>query len=153
LFNLEKILSDSKVPIPKCEKCNSTVKPDVVFFGERLPERFFSLADEDFEKCDLLIIIGTSLTVQPFAGLIDNVPLKTPRLLINKTKSGQNSEIARLLGISSGLDFDSEDNFRDVLLLEDCDKGCQQLAEALDWGQELKEMIEREHQIIDKNEQ
>jgi len=40
--------------------------------------------------------------------------------------------------MGSGLDFDSENNYRDVLLLEDCDKGCQQLADSLGWAQDLK---------------
>ena len=46
------------------------VKPDIVFFGEGLPQRFFSLADVDFDSCDLLIVMGSSLVVQPFASLI-----------------------------------------------------------------------------------
>ena len=47
------------------------VKPDIVFFGESLPKRFFECAERDFKKCDLLIIMGTSLAVYPFAGLIN----------------------------------------------------------------------------------
>ena len=39
------------------------VKPDIVFFGEDLPQRFHSLQLPDFSKCDLLIIMGTSLEV------------------------------------------------------------------------------------------
>ena len=46
------------------------MKPDIVFFGESLPERFFQLAPEDFGQADLLIVMGTSLVVQPFASLI-----------------------------------------------------------------------------------
>lgn len=46
------------------------VKPDIVFFGENLPPRFFSCMQSDFSKVDLLIIMGTSLQVQPFASLI-----------------------------------------------------------------------------------
>lgn len=140
--------------MPNCTKCSTIVKPGIVFFGERLPERFFRLADQDFKKCDLLIIIGTSLTVQPFAGLVDYVSSSTPRLLINKTKAGQQaSPIARLLGICSGLDFDSDDNYRDVLCMQDCDEGCLQLAEALEWGEELKDMIKEEHHKIDSQVQ
>ena len=63
----EKIFSDT---IPKCEECKGIVKPDIVFFGEALPDRFITLLGEDFSKCDLLIIIGTSLSVHPFAGLV-----------------------------------------------------------------------------------
>ena len=40
------------------------VKPDIVFFGEALPARFFSCVQADFKKCDLLIIMGSSLLVQ-----------------------------------------------------------------------------------------
>ena len=47
------------------------VKPDIVFFGENLPSRFFQLLPDDFRRCDLLIIFGTSLAVQPFASLVD----------------------------------------------------------------------------------
>lgn len=46
------------------------VKPDIVFFGESLPARFFQYMPTDFSKADLLIVMGTSLTVQPFASLI-----------------------------------------------------------------------------------
>ena len=64
---IEKVLSDV---VPRCEKCKAVVKPDAVFFGEPLPERF-RLVEEDFPNCDLLIILGTSLVVQPFASLVD----------------------------------------------------------------------------------
>lgn len=57
--------------IPTCTECNATVKPDIVFFGEQLPERFFRCVGSDLQRCDLLIIMGTSLTVQPFASLVD----------------------------------------------------------------------------------
>ena len=39
------------------------VKPDIVFFGENLPKRFYSYI-VDFPKCDLLVIMGTSLEVR-----------------------------------------------------------------------------------------
>ena len=46
------------------EPCNAVIKPDIVFFGEGLPERFHTLIEEDFDKCDLCITMGTSLYVQ-----------------------------------------------------------------------------------------
>ena len=56
-------------------KYGGLVKPDIVFFGEKLPDRFYQLAGipafpgmtcdvNDFDKCDLLIVMGTSLVVQ-----------------------------------------------------------------------------------------
>ncbi|RWS04046.1 NAD-dependent deacetylase sirtuin-2-like protein [Dinothrombium tinctorium] len=136
----ERIFNDQ---IPTCEKCNDIVKPDIVFFGERLPEKFFMSVDEDFDRCDLLLIIGTSLTVQPFAGLIDACPSKTPRLLINKTKCGTNSGFAMLLGMSSGLEFDSKDNYRDVFWQGNSDDGCFELAKSLGWSEKLQSLIDK----------
>jgi hypothetical protein len=61
---------------PPCrQSCRGLVKPDIVFFGESLPPRFFELAPLDFSAADLLIVMGTSLAVQPFAGLIGGWPL------------------------------------------------------------------------------
>lgn len=48
--------------VPTCSFCAATVKPDVVFFGEDLPRKYF-LHRKDFPKADLLIIMGTSLKV------------------------------------------------------------------------------------------
>ncbi len=59
-----------KDEIPTCTTCQSPVKPDIVFFGENLPDRYWKLSKEDFQKCDCLIVMGTSLQVQPFASLI-----------------------------------------------------------------------------------
>jgi NAD-dependent deacetylase sirtuin 2 len=55
--------------VPVCVKCGGIIKPDITFFGEGLPSKFYKHINEDFRKCDLLIIIGTSLTVEPFASL------------------------------------------------------------------------------------
>ena len=51
-----------------------TMKPDIVFFGESLPEEFHRSMTEDKEKVDLFICIGSSLKVHPVAaipGLVD----------------------------------------------------------------------------------
>ncbi|CAH1989964.1 unnamed protein product [Acanthoscelides obtectus] len=144
----ERIFKDE---IPVCEKCPGVVKPDIVFFGENLPDRFHILIGKDFPKCDLLIVLGSSLIVQPFASLIDRVEPKVPRLLINHEKAGHQSGIMSLLGMSSGMDFDSKDNTRDVFWCGDCDEGCQLLADKLGWGDELREMVKREHESIDQS--
>ncbi|OCT91650.1 hypothetical protein XELAEV_18014709mg [Xenopus laevis] len=142
----EKIFSDL---IPKCEKCNNLVKPDIVFFGERLPSRFFSAVKSDFPKVDLLIVMGTSLQVQPFASLVSKVSSKTPRLLINKELTGQGDSFLSVLGLGGGMDFDSEKAYRDVAWLGDCDDGCLALADFLGWKAELEELVKKEHAAID----
>ena len=51
--------------IPRCETplCWGVIKPDVVFFGEDLPKRFYYYL-KDFPACDLLLVMGTSLEVR-----------------------------------------------------------------------------------------
>ena len=119
------------------------MKPDIVFFGEQLPERFFNLAEDDFGACDLLIVMGTSLRVQPFASLVGRVPQNCPRLLINREEVGQANPMLENLGLRdpSALDF-SEFNTRDAAYLGDCDGGVRALAAALGWGTELEARID-----------
>jgi len=131
----ERIFSEEEVP--HCEACSSVVKPDIVFFGENLPSRFFRLVEADFSQCDLLIIFGTSLNVQPFAALVDRVPDTCPRLLVNKEKCGRAGLLMRLMG-QAGLQFDSSDNYRDVAWLGTCDDGAVAMATALGWEADLR---------------
>ena len=110
--------------VPHCitPQCNGLVKPMIVFFGEALPLEFArnrSLPSE----ADLCIVMGTSLSVQPFASLPDCCAEGCPRLLLNKERAGS-------LGCRSD----------DVLLLGDCDDGARKLADALGWLDELEEM-------------
>nr|KAF6286376.1 sirtuin 2 [Myotis myotis] len=143
----EKIFSEVT---PKCENCQSVVKPDIVFFGENLPARFFSCIQSDFLNVDLLIIMGTSLQVQPFASLISKAPLSTPRLLINKEKTGQTDPfLGMMMGLGGGMDFDSKKAYRDVAWLGDCDQGCLALADLLGWKKELEDLVRKEHASID----
>lgn len=46
--------------------CGSPVKPRIVFFGESLPNDFFTKM-RLVQTCDLLIVMGTALAVDPFA--------------------------------------------------------------------------------------
>ncbi|XP_072168087.1 NAD-dependent protein deacetylase sirtuin-2-like isoform X1 [Diadema setosum] len=138
----EKIMADL---VPKCKACETggVVKPDIVFFGESLPVKFFPLVMQDFPKCDLLLVMGTSLVVQPFASLIDKVPETTPRVLINNEKTGQTDPLMMMLGMGSGMDFDSDNKYRDVALLGSCDDGCKKLVELLGWKKEFDALCEK----------
>jgi len=49
----------------KCSFCGGLLRPAVVLFGEALPMDIWSLAESDIGRCDLLIVIGTSLEVYP----------------------------------------------------------------------------------------
>ena len=54
---------------PECEACVTPLKPDVVLFGELLPEQAMAEARSLAAAADLMICIGSSLTVHPVAGL------------------------------------------------------------------------------------
>ena len=107
--------------VPHClvPQCNGLVKPDIVFFGEALPEEF-ARSRPLAAHADLAIVMGSSLMVHPFATLPSLVGDGVPRVLINRERVGD---------LGSGSD--------DVLLLEDCDEGVKRLAEALGWWEEL----------------
>jgi NAD-dependent histone deacetylase SIR2 len=110
--------------VPHCvdTSCNGLVKPEIVFFGEQLPAAFFDNRDLP-SQADLAIVMGTSLSVHPFASLPQLCTEKTPRLLINSDQVG---------------DLGSRPD--DVLMLQDCDSGVRKLAEACGWAEELEEL-------------
>ena len=55
---------------PRCA-CGKFVRPDVVMYGEALPSEAFARAEEAISEADVLIVGGTSLTVNPAASLIE----------------------------------------------------------------------------------
>ncbi len=55
--------------LPACTRCGGLVRPDVVWFGEMLPEDAWEDAARECESADLLLSIGTSGVVYPAASL------------------------------------------------------------------------------------
>ena len=56
-------------PAPRCPRCDAVLKPDVVFFGELLPPGALERASELARRARLLLVVGSSLEVQPVAAL------------------------------------------------------------------------------------
>ncbi|OHD15857.1 MAG: silent information regulator protein Sir2 [Spirochaetes bacterium GWD1_27_9] len=83
LLNIEESLKKGEVPY--C-KCGGIIKPDIVFFGEQLPDNFFS-AYRNPPKTDLLLVMGSSLTVQPAANFALSLAEKHKSILINFEKT------------------------------------------------------------------
>ena len=128
---------------PVCEKCSGPLKPDIVFFGEKMPRQVLEqikMDMPDMRKCDLLIVAGTSLAVQPFASFIDAVPRATPRVFINRDidGSGRRGEYDDPGGQHM---WGKCGNYRDVLLRGDSDRVVTKLCRELGWLQELQAMI------------
>ncbi|XP_072495688.1 NAD-dependent protein deacetylase sirtuin-3, mitochondrial isoform X1 [Notamacropus eugenii] len=114
--------------IPHCPICTGVIKPDIVFFGEQLPQRFF-LHMVDFPMADLLIIIGTSLEVEPFASLSQASRRSVPRVLINRELVGP---------------FAWQPRHNDVVQLGDIISGVEILVKALGWTEEIEALLQRE---------
>lgn len=72
--------------IPRCRKCDSIVKPDVVLYEEGLDDDVVNGAVNAIAEADTLIIGGTSLVVYPAAGLIRYFQGKH-LILINKSQT------------------------------------------------------------------
>jgi len=107
----------------ECPECGSLVKPDIVFFGEEMPARFVELIDGDVDRCDLLLVLGTSLMVMPVAGIPSWVGRDCPRVLLNREAVG---------GIGTRYAG------RDLFLRGDCDDTVRRLCDLAGWTNDLE---------------
>jgi NAD-dependent deacetylase sirtuin 2 len=113
------------------------VKPNIVFFGEPLPECFLNLHVRDFAECDLLLVLGTSLAVMPFCGLLAKANPQAPRLLINRELVGLCNELP------GGFQFHLQTeglNWRDAFYAGDVDDGVRAIAAALGWTSDMERL-------------
>jgi len=55
--------------VPRCADCGGLVKPAVIFYGENLDEALLDRAFADLESANVLLVLGSSLTVAPVSGL------------------------------------------------------------------------------------
>ncbi len=99
--------------LPLCTRCGAVLKPDVVLFGEPLPDHEIRLAQEEALRCDLMLVVGSSLEVMPAADL--------PALAVRRG--------ARLIIVN--LEPTPYDHLADVVLHADVAKAMPQLVRAL----------------------
>ncbi|THH27995.1 hypothetical protein EUX98_g6190 [Antrodiella citrinella] len=118
--------------VATCEECEGLVKPDIVFFGEQLPAEFHR-SIPTLRQADLLIVMGTSLTVHPFASLATMVPDSCPRVLVNLDLVGN---------------FGTRPD--DVCLLGKTDEVVRELVRELGWEAELDALWQdTAHSVVD----
>jgi NAD-dependent deacetylase len=91
---------------PDCPSCGGVLKPDVVLFGEQLPRVILQQAKQHVRDADVLLAIGSSLTVEPAASL--------PRIA---TRTGATLGIINLeeTPVSESAAFDIRGDVTDVL--------------------------------------
>ena len=65
---------------------------EITFFGESLPESFRTCLQSDRHEADLVIVMGSSLKVQPVAGMLELFDKSTPMILINREVVGEPDE-------------------------------------------------------------
>lgn len=92
----ERIIGEEE-DVPRCKKCGGLLKPDAVFFGEAIPSKALMISQVQSQKCDLLLVIGTSLQVYPAAQIPLAVKLKYPPATvveINKEPSALHQQVS-----------------------------------------------------------
>lgn len=100
LESFKEILLNTSIPM--CTECiDGVIKPDIVFFGEALPKTFDICIEKDIPKADLLLVIGSSMSVHPVSCIPDLLPPSIHQVLINR---------------------EAVDHCFDVELLGDCDE-------------------------------
>jgi NAD-dependent deacetylase len=87
---------------PSCDICGGLVRPDVVLYGENLPEQAVEKSIKAIKEADLLIVGGTSLTVYPASGFVDYYS-GNKLVLINKTPTEYDNKADLLIRGSIGL--------------------------------------------------
>jgi NAD-dependent deacetylase len=71
-----------KGEFPRCPGCGRILKPAITFFGESLPADALKEAAEEAQDADLMLVLGTSLTVFPAAGLPRHTLRRGGRIVI-----------------------------------------------------------------------
>lgn len=89
--------------IPRCS-CGGIIKPDVVLYEEELDEETIENSTAAIQKADLLIVAGTSLTVQPASSLINFFRGKN-LVLINRDSTPYDNKANLVINDSLGKVF------------------------------------------------
>lgn len=151
LEDLRKEFETGEVVRCKQKGCNGLLKPDVVFFGENLPDRYHQCSQSDFDDCDLLIVIGTALAVHPFASLIEEPGPDVPRVLFNMEPVGTYKEKLALINDElvdvrdRGLfKFGHVLNRRDVFVGGDCQRSILRFVRLLGWEEDMRKIVPRD---------
>mgnify|MGYP000320138366 FL=1 len=99
-FKDEIMTKFSEIP-PLC-KCGNILRPDVVWFGESLPEEIWKHAIVQASQCDMMIIVGTSLVVSPANTLPIYAKQNNAYLIeINPEKTEMSSEMDLIINDTS----------------------------------------------------
>jgi NAD-dependent deacetylase len=89
---------------PRCPSCDARVRPDVVWFGEMLPQDALATSLRAIQRADVMLVVGTSGVVFPVAGFAQVAEDSGARVIVvNKDPSAQVAarNFVRLTGSAS----------------------------------------------------
>ena len=94
---------DEGEDIPDCEACQGILKPEVVLFGEQLPNRVLNEASRRSYGCDLFIVIGSTLLVYPAAYMpVCSTGAGAKLVIINLSSTPMDHQAAVLIRARAG---------------------------------------------------
>ena len=67
IYNTTELVISGKAP--RCKKCGGLIRPDIVWFGESIPQSIFSAAEFKAKNSDICFVIGTSAIIYPAASI------------------------------------------------------------------------------------
>ena len=106
------------------------MKPDIVFFGESLPDEFLITMQQVWDEVDLCLIMGTALAVAPFNILPTLVVPTAPKVLFNMENTKE----------TGGQDF-TEPNTKKLFVQGKCDESIWQLVRDCGWTDDFNAVL------------
>lgn len=84
--------NENEIAAPHCGNCEGLIKPDVVLFGDLLPSKVWEAAVALVARCDLLLVLGSSLVVYP-AAEVPQIALSAGAklMIVNREKTGMDA--------------------------------------------------------------
>ena len=137
---------DIPIPCPD-EKCvRGFVKPDCVLFGQDLPDKYYDAVEQikahkAGANIDLLIVMGTSLSVKPVSDLPRHINGHAIRVVMNLDLNREVKDI---------FDFEAVEERRDVFVAGKCDETIEALCTMLEWDGDLREIYEESNELAQK---
>jgi NAD-dependent protein deacetylase/lipoamidase len=91
------------LPVPGCPECGRVLKPDVVMFGELLPEAAVGEALDLAAHAGVLLVVGSSLEVYPIAGLpLETLAAGGSLAIVNRSSTHFDSRAAVTIDAGAG---------------------------------------------------
>lgn len=115
--------TDSEASGNEIESPRGLLRPDMTFFGEAIADSYAPRLRMDKNKVDLIVIVGTSLKVEPVNEMLLNIPHTVPQIWISKDRC-----------LREGVKVDIE-------LLGECDVVLEEIARRAGWEKALKHRL------------